>query len=140
MNSSLYFFLRLRLRPNAFPHVKTSLTLPNHLSLTYSSIDRRLHHPFNETHPAWSCPWYFLQIAGRRARAQGSIRARDLSAGFHTEFGERAIGCGQRDEGLVEESWGKSPFKYSLLVVCCGLFLEWLNGSYVGLNSIYMAY
>ena len=61
--------------------------------MAYLVTDCRLYYSFDETYPKGSRPWHIVQTTRRRARAQGSICARDFRPGLHAEFGEWPAGC-----------------------------------------------
>lgn len=86
--------------------------------------DCRLHHSFDEAHPAWSRPRYLFQATGRGARAQGSVCSGDLGPGLHAEFRERAAGCGWGDQGSFEEPRGRFLFSQPNCSTCVGRGLE----------------
>ena len=72
-------------------------------------IDRWIHHSSDEADPTGPGARNLVQAPGRRARTEGSIRARDLGARLHSELRDGTAGGRWRNEGPVEEPRGTAP-------------------------------
>jgi len=73
-------------------------------------IDRRLHHPPDEAHPARSRPRHLLQAAGGGARAQGSVCSGGICARLHAEQRDWHARCRPGDQGLAQVYGRMFPF------------------------------